>query len=179
MDVGQPSGPLPLPSAPTVSRRLSRKGLAAGTVLSRRFEFETLEPRVLMSADLLPVHGSLDVPGQTAKYSFSVTGPAAHDIYFDSQTANGNINWTLDGPRGTEVAARPFNGADAANLGGRAAISLIPGDYTLSVSANGATTGAYDFHLLDLANAAPVSVGQQVDGQLSPGNETGDRKSVV
>src|ERR1700675_1004579 len=69
-------------------RRTSRTGLLSTTALSRRFEFETLQPRIPMSAGLLPVHGSIDVPGQTARYTFSLTSPT--DIYFDSQTPHSN-----------------------------------------------------------------------------------------
>ena len=94
MDIGQP------PSTDRKPRR-GRRRLATSTALTRRFEFETLEPRVLMSGDLLPVHGSIDVPGQTAQYAFTVAGPGSHDLYFDSQTPHSSaINWTL------EVASR-------------------------------------------------------------------------
>jgi hypothetical protein len=55
------------------SRRRTRRMLAEDTALSQRFEFETFEPRILMSAALLPVHGSIDVPGQVNKYTFSLT----------------------------------------------------------------------------------------------------------
>jgi len=124
-----------------------------------------------MSADLLPVHGSIDVPGQTDRYTFNLTD--AKEIYFDSQTPHSSaINWSLTGPRGAEVTNRSFESSDASDLGGAAALSLVPGDYVLSVTGQGATTGAYDFHLLDLANAAPVTTGQQVTGQLNPGDET-------
>ena len=85
-----------------IFQRASRTRLMASTALSHRFEFETLEPRVLMSGDLLPVHGAIDVPGQTDRYNFNVANPS--EIYFDSQTPNAQaINWTLQGPRGTEV----------------------------------------------------------------------------
>ena len=47
--------------------------LAEDTALSQRFEFETFEPRILMAAALLPVHGSIDVPGQVNEYTFSLT----------------------------------------------------------------------------------------------------------
>ncbi len=145
--------------------------LAGDTALSQRFEFETFEPRILMSAALLPVHGSIDVPGQVNKYTFSLTD--ASQIYFDSQTPNSSqIDWTLQGPSGTVVSNRPFAYSDANQLSGQAAMSLPAGDYTLSVAAQGATTGAYDFQLLDLANATPVTTGQQVDGKLNPANAT-------
>jgi large repetitive protein len=153
------------------SRRRTRRMLAGDTALSQRFEFETFEPRILMSAALLPVHGSIDIPGQVNKYTFSLTDSS--QIYFDSQTPNSSqIDWTLQGPSGTVVSNRPFAYSDANQLNGQAAMSLPAGDYTLSVAAQGATTGGYDFQLLDLANATPVTTGQQVDGKLNPGNAT-------
>ena len=165
MDIGQPV------SVRGVRGRRSRRRLANDTALSSRFEFETLEPRVLMSADLLPVHGSIDVPGQINTYQFNLA--TAEQVYFDSQTPHSqSINWTLTGPRGTEVTNRSFENADAANLPGTAALSLVPGDYVLSVAGQGTATGAYDFHLLDLANAAPVAVGHTVTGQLTLGDNT-------
>ncbi len=165
MDTGQPTG------RKFRIGRESRKRLADETMLSTRFEFETLEPRVLMSADLLPVHGSIDVPGQVNTYDVSLTNPK--QIYFDSQTPHSqSIDWSLTGPQGAVVTNRSFENSDAANLAGSAALSLVPGDYVLSVAGQGTATGAYDFHLLDLANAAPIAVGSTVTGQLALGDNT-------
>jgi hypothetical protein len=165
MDIGQP------PSLPRALRRRSRQRLAATTALSQRFEFETFEPRILMSAALLPVHGSIDVPGQTNRYTFSLADTT--QIYFDSQTPNSSqIDWALQGPTGKVVSNQSFASSDANQVAGQAALSLAPGTYTLAVSAQGTTTGAYDFQLLDLANATPITVGQQVDGQLKPADAT-------
>jgi large repetitive protein len=112
------------------SRRRTRRMLAGDTALSQRFEFETFEPRILMSAALLPVHGSIDVPGQVNKYTFSLTDSS--QIYFDSQTPNSSqIDWTLQGPSGTVVSNRPFAYSDANQLNGQAAMTLPAGDYTL------------------------------------------------
>ena len=151
--------------------RGARRRLRAGTALSQRFEFETFEPRVLMSADLLPVHGVIDVPGQTNQYTFSLTD--AKQIYFDSQTPSSQIDWTLKGPSGTVVSARPFASSDANQVAAsQATLSLPAGDYTLSVAGQGNATGVYDFHLLDLANATPVTLGRTIDGQLAPADAT-------
>ena len=163
MDIGQP------PKLNRHARRALRRRQAAEP--SRRFEFETFEPRVLMSADLLPVHGAINVPGQTNQYSFNLTD--AKQIYFDSQTPNSqSIDWTLQGPSGTVVANRSFEQSDAGQVSGPAALSLPAGDYTLTVSGAGNATGAYDFQLLDLANAAPITVGNTVTGNLAPADAT-------
>ncbi len=152
-------------------RRAAKRDKTASVALSRRLELETYEPRILMSAALLPVHGSIDAPGQTNQYTFSLTDPS--QVYFDSQTPNANqIDWTLQGPTGTVVSHRSFSASDATLPRDQAVLGLVPGTYTLTVAAQGATTGAYDFQLLDLANATPVVPGQTVDGQLNPGDAT-------
>src|ERR1700736_1075461 len=111
-------------------RRLAKRKRTSEAPLSQRFEFESLEPRILMSAALLPVHGSIDVPGQTNRYTFSLTDAA--QIYFDSQTPNSSqIDWTLQGPSGTVVSNRSFANSDANQVPGQAALSLVPGAYTL------------------------------------------------
>ena len=151
--------------------RRAKRRLAAETALSHRFEFETFEPRILMSAALLPVHGSIDVPGQTNQYTFSLT--SATQIYFDSQTPNSsNIDWTLQGPTGTLVSDRSFEYTDANQVNGPVAISVPAGQYTLTVSGQNNVTGAYDFQILDLANSTPITVGQSVAGQLNPADST-------
>ena len=78
----------------------------------------------------------------------------------------------MQGPAGTVVNQQPLASADANQVQGQAALSLVPGAYTLTVSAQGTTTGDYTFQLLDLANATPITVGQQVAGQLNPGDST-------
>src|SRR5580698_1757919 len=115
------------------ARRLAKRKRLAEPKLSQRFEFETFEPRILMSAALLPVHGSIEVPGQTNQYTFSLAN--ATQIYFDSQTPSTQIDWTLQGPTGTVVADKPFANSDANQVQGQAALSLGAGTYTLTVSA--------------------------------------------
>ena len=163
MDIG-------LPPRPTLRLR-SKRRLTSETILSRRLEFETLEPRVLMSADLLPFHGMLDVPGQVNQYTFNLA--SAQELYLDSQTPHSDaIDWTLQGPQGTVVDHQSLENTDAFRQGGTATLSLVPGDYKLSVSGQNNATGAYDFQLLNLANAAPITPGQRVDGTLDPGDQT-------
>ena len=64
---------------------------------SRRLAFETYEPRILLSA-LLPVHGSIDAPGQTNQYSFTLNDaePVAlaveTDVTGESAVDLGNVS---------------------------------------------------------------------------------------
>src|SRR5580698_1506442 len=112
------------------ARRLAKRKRLAEPKLSQRFEFETFEPRILMSAALLPVHGSIDVPGQTNQYSFNLSNPA--QIYFDSQTPSNQIDWSLRGPSGAVVTNQPLSASDANQVQGQAALSLAAGAYTLT-----------------------------------------------
>ncbi|MBI4937393.1 MAG: hypothetical protein HY846_04120, partial [Nitrosomonadales bacterium] len=116
------------------------------------------------------VNGAIAHTGQRDFYTFSLAADAV--AYFDSQTSNGNFNWTLTGPRGTVVAARSFTGSDSYELGGSPVLSLAAGDYTLMVDATGQNTGDYAFRLTDLSAATGIVVGDTVTGNLAPGSET-------
>src|SRR5947209_19362138 len=70
---------------------------------SRRLFFETLEPRLLLSADLLPIQGSIAVPGETDHRAFAVTEDA--QVLLEAQTS-GQLNWTLDGPQGNVISSQ-------------------------------------------------------------------------
>ncbi|MCP5373340.1 MAG: LEPR-XLL domain-containing protein, partial [Hyphomicrobiales bacterium] len=100
-----------------------RRWLRESTALSRRLHFETLEPRVLLSADLIPIQGEIEVPGEVDLYAFSLTEPKR--VYFDSQTNTSNLKWTLTGPRGAEVTNRVFNESDSVDIGGNPVLDLV------------------------------------------------------
>lgn len=127
---------------------------------------EELEQRLLLSADLNPVAGAIDVPGETDLYVFTLDKPQT--VYFDSQTSVSGLTWSLNGPSGTQVTAQPLNTTDTTTAS--PVLTLASGDYTLSVSGVGNVTGSYQFHLLDLANAMPVQTDSPVVGQLFPGS---------
>src|SRR5206468_11309779 len=52
--------------------------------------------------------------------------------------------------------------SDAQSIGGNAVLALLAGNYTLSVSANGDSTGGYQFRLFDLATATALTPGTPV-----------------
>ena len=165
-------------SAPKMHEALSKSGFGRGvrrwlresTALTRRLHFETFEPRVLLSADLIPIQGEIEVPGEIDRYAFSLTEPKR--IYFDSQTNDGNLNWSLTGPQGTEVSQRSIQNSDSIDFTGNPVLDLASGDYTLSIDGVGAATGNYTFRLLDLGNATPITPGTPVSESLDPANET-------
>jgi len=130
--------------------------------------FESLEPRLLLSADLLPVHGSIDTSGETDKFTFSLTEHTK--LYFDS-LENSQLTWSLTGPGGTEGSDLSFANSDAA--AGLPLLDLVAGDYTLTVGGSADATGSYSFRLLDLAAAQPITTtGQPFSGNLPSGRET-------
>ncbi|TWT50461.1 hypothetical protein Pla22_32040 [Rubripirellula amarantea] len=113
------------------------------------------------------VAGNTTAPGQANEYTFTLASPTS--LYFDSQTNDGSLHWSLKGPQGNVVSPTSFNYDD--NV-----IGLMPaGTYTLTVNRNDATTGGYAFNLIDLANATAITTGSvgtpagpTVTGTLSP-----------
>jgi hypothetical protein len=63
-------------------RRLA--ALKASTMLTRQLTVEALEPRLLLSGDIAPIAGKIDVPGETDSYTFTLTQPKK--VLFDAQT---------------------------------------------------------------------------------------------
>jgi large repetitive protein len=116
------------------------------------------------------VSGTLEVPGETDRYAFTLT--EAKQIVFDSLTQRSDIRWSLTGPFGSEVAGRRFDQSDSNTLGGSTILSLGAGDYILSVDGDSAATGNYAFRLLDLAQATSVEYGQAVTGTLTEADFT-------
>src|SRR5262249_38216210 len=54
--------------------------------------------------------GAIATPGEQDRYAFTLAAPA--QLVFDSLTNSASLNWTLTGPAGTAVSARPFNASD-------------------------------------------------------------------
>src|SRR6185503_5174728 len=102
----------------------------------QRVLFEPLEPRVLLdAAPLLPtlVSGVIGGPGEQDRYTFDLDSDTR--LYFDSETADSNMRWSLVGPAGTHVSERPFTGSDS--IDGAGLLGTLPaGAYTLTVNAS-------------------------------------------
>lgn len=134
-------------------------------------KFETIEPRILMSGDpVVAVNASIDVPGETDQFGFTLTQNTR--IVFDSLTNSANINWSLTGPNGTEVSNRNFSTSDAVDAAGSPLLDLATGDYTLTVDAVNDVTGSYGFRLIDVVKTPEVAFGEVVSGQLQNANES-------
>ena len=162
--------------APSLLSRLVQRALAvfgADSPARSPLRFEALEPRILLSGNPIApprIDGSLDVAGETDRYSLTLTDDLR--VVFDSLTSNSNIRWSLDGPRGNLVSSRPFNQSDSGDLGGNVAYDLPAGDYMFTVDGVADATGAYGFRLIDINAAQDLTPGTPVTGELSPANET-------
>lgn len=146
-----------------------RESSALTKGLDRGLELETFEPRLLLSADLIPVAGSIAFPGQTNLYTFDLA--EERSFLFDSLTADSQLRWSLSGPGGAIVAPTSFTQSDGAQGGG--IISLGAGTYTMRVEGSGDHRGDYEFRLLNVANGAPIDTGTRIEGTLgAQGRET-------
>ena len=81
------------------------------------------------------VSDSIAVAGEQDPYLFTLAGPSL--LYFDALTTNGNLNWTLAGPAGTAVNARPFSQSDGSFVSGNPVLNLPAGTYQLTVAGAG------------------------------------------
>ena len=111
-----------------------------------------------------PISGDIEVPGETDRFSFTLTQPKK--IVFDSLTANSGLYWSLTNQRGTVVSNRSFVGSDGYNIGGGNMLDLQAGEYVLSVDGAADTTGAYAFRLIDLDNADTFTPGEVVADEM-------------
>ncbi|WP_245490441.1 hypothetical protein, partial [Mesorhizobium sp. M7A.F.Ca.US.011.01.1.1] len=118
----------------------------------------------------MPVHGSIDVPGETDQFTFNISEDTR--IYFDALTSDGQLAWSLTGPHGSEVSGIAFSNSDGPSGSATSALDLVAGDYTLSVTGAADATGSYSFRLLDVATATPIASGTPVSGTLPTGTET-------
>ncbi|MEP7300698.1 MAG: LamG-like jellyroll fold domain-containing protein, partial [Caldimonas sp.] len=164
-----------MPLTTSLLSRLIKRGfetLRAPRALQSPLLLEALEPRVLLSGDPMGarVDGSLDVAGETDRYSFTLSDDLR--VVFDSLTQDLGIRWTLNGPNGALVTDRSFSSSDSIDFSSPIAMDLTAGDYTLTVDGAGDATGAYSFRLLNLALAPTLALGAVASGQLDPANQT-------
>lgn len=103
--------------------------------------------------------GEIALAGQTNVYDFTLA--QATQLAFATLGSRSDLNWSLIGPRGTEVNSRSF----AQGNGG--VLALPAGDYQLRVRGASGATGAYAFSMLDLDGATLVSVGDELTGTVS------------
>ncbi|WP_422928452.1 beta strand repeat-containing protein [Singulisphaera sp. PoT] len=113
------------------------------------------------------VSGTLAQPGEQDSYTF--TGSVGQRVYLDSIAAAPNLMRELVSPSGVIIWSTQFWAtADLGPLTLKEA-----GTYTLRIFGTGTATGAYQFRLLDVAAAPPITPGSAtIGGTLNPGTST-------
>ncbi|MCC6009350.1 MAG: LEPR-XLL domain-containing protein, partial [Rhodobacteraceae bacterium] len=150
-----------VPAAPQdgVARRRAARSRAR-TALASAFQFESLENRLLLSADFLPVDARLSVPGETDTYTFTLTEPRS--LLLDARDAPPGLSWTLSTEAGEALAGRSFEDSAIA-LAADPVLALGPGSYRLTVSGTPGVEGDYGFRLIDIAASEAVEPGTPID----------------
>ena len=78
---------------------------------SYTFNVQPIAPIVPQALTLgSAVNSDIAVTGETDVYTFTLA--SASNLYFDSLSDNGNLQWTLTGPAGTAVNQRSFTNSD-------------------------------------------------------------------
>ena len=114
--------------------------------------------------------GSIGVTGEQDQYTFNLAAPGL--FYFDCADQQQQPDLDAGGP-GRHRGHQPgLHRSDGTSFSGNPVLNLVAGAYTLTVDASGDLTGAYQFRLLDLAEATPFTPGTPVSGALDPANET-------
>jgi hypothetical protein len=117
--------------------------------------------------------GVLSQPGERLEYSFSVPGTQIQRYVFDSLTDESDLLWTLDGPACEGFANRSFSSSDGDRFGNTTSIlSLIPGNYRISVWHRTGSLTRFAFNLLRLEDAVLLTPGAQASVDLTPGNSS-------
>ena len=149
----------------------SQKRVPAQAPTPPPIRFESLEQRVLMSADvnpsLLNVSGALQAPGQQNQYQFTVKDPTL--VVLNSLTNRSDIDLTLTGPNG-QVVSESLAQVNA-NWNTSPALELDAGTYTATISAQGDATGSYNLRAVDASQAVAFAPGTVVSGSLPDGND--------
>lgn len=109
------------------------------------------------------VDAAITVPGGSDVFQFTLG--ATTRVYLDHLAGRYEIVWTLDGPAG-----RVGSGDTMTDFG---VVTLAPGDYRLTFSAQNHITSPYRFRLLDLRNVDAITFGATTTvTNIVPGSTT-------
>jgi hypothetical protein len=166
VDAGTPASPVSLPAAGTYALMVEGYIGDSGT---GSYSFNVVpEGNVPPPAFTgTPMNlGDLIVSNLTANTTnnYIFTLPSATRVIMNSETNSSGLAWTLRGPSGVVVNQQALNSSGGIN--GYGPIMLAVGNYQLSVTGN--TGNPYQFRLLDLAGAGPLTPGTTVNGALTP-----------
>ena len=134
---------------------------------SESWKVETLEPKLLLSADAMPgvhrIDGAIDQPGEQDRFQFTLTEQTR--FLFDG-VQGAQVRWQLQGPNATDQ----FSFRSLESTGDRF-VDLNPGTYNLTVDGVGDRTGNYVFQLIGIEASSSVRNGVPVTGQLASGTQ--------
>ncbi len=157
-----PEGPIVLTQSGTYTLDLYGNGATTGT-----FDFAVSNPVESVSplAFNTPVTATIANPGDEYEYTFS--GTPGEQLYFNpSSTYAGGQQAQLFDPFGNLVV----NSNWSDNQG---PLTLTrTGTYNLILFGYGATTGTFDFQVLNAANQPAVTLAATTSGTLNPGTST-------
>ncbi|MDJ0660865.1 MAG: Ig-like domain-containing protein [Crocosphaera sp.] len=110
------------------------------------------------------VNGSITDTGGQTTYTF--TGQAGQQLYFDGMSSNSGFTAQLFSPSGERLFSRNTNDDQQP-------FTLIEsGAYELVIDGSGATVGDYSFRLFNTATVPVLNFGATNTGTLSPGNSS-------
>ena len=155
------------------------KLLVEGSVGNLETENYTVNVAFLGNTPRDPFEGQTLTLGQTANetianegspdlFTFELAERTA--VYFDALTDNANLQWSLEGPRGTLVDSRSFNASDSFN--GFSLLSLVAGEYQLRIADIASEASDYAFQLRELTGDSDVTLGLPISAEQTIPNQT-------
>ncbi|WP_167370367.1 CARDB domain-containing protein [Acinetobacter genomosp. 33YU] len=128
---------------------------------------EQLEPKLLLSADLMPgiqeITGAIDQPGQQKQYEFVIKEKTK--FFFDGVEGE-NFNWSLQGKEyGKNFSAIELN-QDSHKF-----LELTPDTYKLTIDGNNDQVGNYKFRLFGEESAIKLEPNQETHLNLNPASQ--------
>jgi RHS repeat-associated protein len=149
---------------------LAIRETTAGSPVTYSFQVSLVtQPPVASSGFNTVQNGTLAAGGQA---SFPISGSAGLPVYLDDQSTPGSfIHYELHDSTGLTVntgSPPPIGqGQDQGPF-----ILPTSGNYSLVVKNNGGSSAAYQFRLLDLTSATPLTLAQTVSATLASGYQT-------
>lgn len=129
---------------------------------SNPWEVEALEPKVLLSADLMPaaqqITGQIDQPGETDRYELVLTETSY--LLFDSPQGD-QVQWTL-----TKNEKESYFSDQTLSPSESEFKRLEAGTYQLSVSGLGDQTSSYTLQIVGEGSAQQLNAESVVEGVL-------------
>jgi len=137
---------------------------------SNLWQLEALEPKLLMSADLMPgvhdIQGSIEQPGEQDIYELVINETSK--LFFDGAQGN-NINWKLESIVNNQPITQ-FSAKDLTATGDKL-LNLTAGNYRLTVDGNNQTVDNYKFRILGEGSAETLTTNQATAGELTTPNQ--------